>query len=64
MTQSQRRVLGVVLQAFGVLLVLIFVAALVGWTPRLVHPFLIVILAIAAVFGGGNMYRNTNQSDT
>ena len=64
MTQSRRRAFGVVLLVFSVLLAGIYVAALLQWTPPLVHPLLIVVLAVAALVGGITRYRNTDQSDT
>jgi CHASE2 domain-containing sensor protein len=63
MAQLRRRVFGVVLLVFGVLLVSIYIAALLQWTPPLVHPMLIVILAIAAFIGGIARYRDRDQSE-
>jgi len=61
MTQPQRRVLGVVLQAIGALIGLIIVAAYLGWTPPLVHPLLMVILMVAALYRGVTMSRGKDQ---
>lgn len=63
MTQSRRRVLGILLQLFGVLIVLIHIAAFLQWTPRLVHPWFMAMLALAALIGGGTMYKDKDQSD-
>lgn len=63
MTQPQRRIVGLLLQILAVLIVLIHIAAFLQWTPRLVHPWFMAFLAIAAFFGGRNMYRNKGKSD-
>lgn len=61
---TQRRVFGVILQLIGALIAIIIIAALLGWTPRLVHPWLMVTLMVAALASGFNMYRGKGQSDT
>ncbi len=64
MASSRLRFRAIVYVVVGAILALIYVAAFLTLTPPLVHPWLIVILAVAAVFRGATLYRSKDQSES